>query len=186
MNHNPFHSDIINNITIICISNLPMRKAFQFRLYPTRNQEVKMNKALSICRHLYNDALGERRKQAELNRLKRDFRVFPWRKPEWIYYYERKRKLAANKTSIQKEIFSQVFQDVIKRVDMSFKNFFNGFGYPRFQDMNRYNSFTYPQLDFKIQERKLNLSKIGNVIIILHNEIEGKIKTCTIRKDKPE
>jgi len=49
--------------------------------------------------------------------------------------------------------------------------------------MNRYNSFTYPQLGFSIEDGKLILSKIGSLKIILHREIEGKIKTCTIRKD---
>ncbi len=160
-----------------------MRKTFQFRLYPTMAQEAKLNKTLSTCRHLYNDALEVRRKQAELNRLKRSFDIFPWGKPEWINKYEQMHDLATLKTSYQKEVFSQVLQDVIKRVDRSFKNFFNGFGYPRFSGMNRYNSFTYPQLGFKIQDGKLDLSKIGNVRIIMHRELEGKIKTCTIRKD---
>ncbi|MDL5503373.1 MAG: transposase, partial [Candidatus Methanoperedens sp.] len=91
--------------------------------------------------------------------------------------------MTASKTPYQKEVFSQVLQDVIKRVDRSFKNFFNGFGYPRFQGRNRYNSFTYPQSGFELQEGKLYLSKIGSLKIILHREIEGKIKTCTIRKD---
>ena len=89
----------------------------------------------------------------------------------------------SDRTPYQKEVFSQVLQDTIKRVDKSFKNFFNGFGYPRFQGRNRYNSFTYPQSGFELQEGKLYLSKIGNLKIILHREIEGKIKTCTIRKD---
>ena len=142
-----------------------------------------MSRTLSICRHLYNDSLAERKRQAELNRLKKEFDVIPWGKPEWINYYEQKRELAATKTLEQKEVFSQVLQDVIKRVDRSFKNFYNGFGYPRFQGRNRYNSFTYPQMGFSITDGKLNLSKIGNIRIILHREIEGKIKTCTIRKD---
>ncbi len=160
-----------------------MMKAFQFRIYPNKNQEVVLNRTLSTCRHLYNDALAQRKRQAELNRLKSEFDVFPWGKSEWINYYEQKRELAATKTPEQKEVFSQVLQDVIKRVDRSFKNFFNGFGYPRFQGRNRYNSFTYPQMGFSIKDGKLNLSKIGNIRIILHREIEGKIKTCTIKKE---
>lgn len=160
-----------------------MKKVYTFRIYPTRNQEIKFNRTLSICRHLYNDSLEERKRQADLNRLKREFSVFPWGLPEWINYYDQKRKLTATKTSLQKDIYSQVLQDVIKRVDRSFKNFFNGFGYPRFQGRNRYNSFTYPQSGFSIETGKLNLSKIGSIRIIQHREIEGKIKTCTIKKD---
>ncbi|MCZ7361956.1 MAG: transposase [Candidatus Methanoperedens sp.] len=160
-----------------------MKKAYQFRIYPDKNQEVVLNRTLSTCRHLYNDSLAERKRQAELNRLKKEFDVFSWGKPDWINYYDQKRELAATKTSFQKEVYSQVLQDVIKRVDRSFKNFYNGFGYPRFQGRDRYNSFTYPQSGFGLEDGKLNLSKIGNIKIIQHRELEGKIKTCTIKKD---
>jgi putative transposase len=160
-----------------------MKKACTFRIYPSKNQEVKLNKTLITCRHLYNDSLAERKREAELNKLKRDFQVFPWGKLEWIDYYSQKRELTATKTDIQKEVHSQVLQDVIKRVDRSFQNFFNGYGYPRFQGRGRYNTFTYPQSGFEINGMDLSLSKIGNVRIFQHREIEGRIKTCTIKKD---
>ena len=160
-----------------------MRKSFQFRIYPTKNQEVILNRTLSTCRHLYNDSLEERKRQAELNELERTFGVTPWGKPQWLNYYDQAKSLSGSKTDFQKNVFSQVLQNVLKRVDRSFKNFFNGFGYPRFQGRNRYNSFTYPQSGFGFKEGKLNLSKIGSIKIILHREIEGKIKTCTIKKD---
>jgi len=162
-----------------------MRKSFQFRIYPNENQEVILNRTLSTCRHLYNDSLAERKQQAELNRLKRDFQVFPWGKPDWINYYDQANQLPLSKTSYQKEVHSHVLQNTLKRVDRSFQNFFKGAGYPRFQGRNRYNSFTYPDSEsgYKLKDGKLNLSKIGNIRIILHREIEGKIKTCTIKKD---
>src|SRR3989337_3102366 len=159
-----------------------MKKTYQFRIYPDKNQEVVLNRTLSTCRHLYNDSLAERKRQAELNRLKKEFDVFSWGKPDWINYYDQKRELAATKTSFQKEVYSQVLQDVIKRVDRSFKNFYNGFGYPRFQGRDRYNSFTYPQSGFALKDGKLILSKIGTFKIIQHREIEGIIKTCTIKR----
>ena len=160
-----------------------MRKTFQFRIYPGRKQEIILNRTLTTCRHLYNEKLAERKKQSELNRLKKKFDVFPWGKPEWINYYDQKLDLTASKTFFQKEIHSQVLQDVIKRVDRSMVNFFKGFGYPRFQGRKRYNSFTYPQSGFELKYGKLYLSKIGSFKIILHREIEGKIKTCTIKRD---
>ena len=160
-----------------------MKKTYQFRIYPSRKQEVVLNRTLSTCRHLYNDSLAERKRQAELNKLRREFDVFSWGKPEWINYYDQANKLSESKTGFQKEVHSQVLQNTLKRVDRSFKNFFNGFGYPRFQGRDRYNSFTYPQMGFGIEDEKLKLSKIGNINIILHREIEGKIKTCTIKKD---
>ncbi|MCX9081517.1 MAG: RNA-guided endonuclease TnpB family protein, partial [Candidatus Methanoperedens sp.] len=87
------------------------------------------------------------------------------------------------KTPFQKEVHSQVLQNVLKRVERSFQNFYSGEGYPRFQGRNRYNSFTYPGSGLKLEDGKLILSKIGAIKIILHREIEGKIKTCTIKKD---
>ncbi|PWB49236.1 MAG: hypothetical protein C3F06_14820 [Candidatus Methanoperedenaceae archaeon] len=109
-----------------------MNKAYTFRIYPNRNQETKLNRTLSICRHLYNDALEERRRQAELNRIRREFQVFPWEKPEWISYEDQQNALPDSKTPLQKQVHSQVLQNALKRLDRSFQNFFKGFGYPRF------------------------------------------------------
>ena len=160
-----------------------MRKSFQFRIYPNKKQEVALERTLTICRHLYNDSLAERKRQAELNRLKQSFNVFPWGYPEWINYYDQANQLPLSKTAFQKEVHSQVLQNTLKRVERSFQNFFNGAGYPRFQGRNRYNSFTYPGSGLKLEDGKLNLSKIGAIKIILHRAIEGKIKTCTIKRD---
>jgi len=160
-----------------------MKRTYQFRIDPNKNQEVKLNRTLSTCRHLYNDSLAERKQQAELNRLKKEFDIFPWGKPEWINYEDQANDLSKSKTDFQKDVYSQVLQNVLRRLDRSFKNFYTGFGYPRFQGWNRYNTFTYPQSGFELESGKINLSKIGSIAIIQHREIEGKIKTCTIKKD---
>jgi putative transposase len=160
-----------------------MKKAYMFRIYPNKNQEVTMVRTLNTCRHLYNDAIAERKKQAELNRLKKQFDVFPWGKPEWIFYEDQANDLSEYKTDFQKETHSQVLQNVLKRVQKSMENFFRGSGYPRFKGRNRYDSFTYPQSGFELKDGKLILSKIGNIKIILHRDIAGKIKTCTIKRD---
>jgi len=90
-------------------------------------------------------------------------------------------------------VHSQVLQDVLRRLDKTFTNFFRRIkkgekaGYPRFKGNNRYDSFTYPQSGFALdyQKKKLRLSKIGGVTINLHRPIpaEGVIKTCTIKRD---
>jgi putative transposase len=164
------------------ISN-EMKKAYTFRIFPDKNQEVKLNRTLNTCMRLYNDALEERRKQAEHNKLKREFQVFPWGTPEWISYEDQAIELAATKTPEQKQAHSQVLQNVLKRLDRSFENLFKGFGYPRFKGRNRYCTFTYPQSGFEIKDGKLNLSKIGSMRIFQHRKIEGAVKTCTIKKD---
>jgi putative transposase len=160
-----------------------MKKAYTFRIYPSKNQEVKAIRTLDTCRHLFNDSLEERKRQAELNQLRRDFQVFPWGKAEWISYEDQANALSKTKTDIQKQVHSQVLQNALKRLDRSYQNFFNGYGYPRFKGRNRYNTFTYPQNGFEINGMNLTLSKIGTMRIFQHREIEGRIKTCTIKKD---
>ena len=161
-----------------------MNKTFQFRIYPTNNQEVRLINTLNTCRHLYNDALSERKDQAKFNKLISDWKLFPWGKPEWINYYNQATDLVKNKTEYQKQVYSQILQNVLKRIERSFKNFFEGAGYPRFQGRNRYDSFTYPQKGFEItDDGKLKLSKIVEIKIKQHREIEGQIKTCTIKRD---
>lgn len=167
----------------IDVANTGMKKAYTFRIYPNKTQEVMFNRTLSICRHLYNDCLKERKRTAEMNDLKRQFEVFPWGKPESISYEDQANILSKTKTDFHKEVYSQVLQNVLKRLDRSFQNFFRGNGYPRFKGRNRYNTFTYPQKGFEIKDGKLLLSKIGRIRIFVHREIEGKIKTCTIKKD---
>jgi putative transposase len=144
----------------IDIAKTDMKKAYTFRIYPNKNQEVIPNRTLSTCRHLYNDALAERRRQAELNRLEREFQVFTWDSPEWISYEDQQNDLPESKTPYQKEVYSQVLQNVLKRLDRSFQNFSRGNGYPRFKGRNRYNTFTYPQSGFEIKKVYVT-SKIG-------------------------
>ena len=161
-----------------------MIKTYKFRIYPSKNQEVKLISTLNTCRWLYNASLAERKHQAQMNKLYSDLQLFPLGKPERIDYYDQARNLTSSKTDEQKHVYSQVLQNVLKRIDKSFKNFFKGYGYPRFQGRNRYDSFTYPQSGFSItDDGKLKLSKIGEIKFVQHREIEGEIKTCTIKRD---
>jgi putative transposase len=154
-----------------------MRKAFKYRLYPTSEQEQTLFWTLARCRELYNAGLAER-KEAYCMAGKS------------ISYYEQKRDLPEIKGVLREEyqqIHSQVLQDVLLRLERAFKAFFRRIahgekpGYPRFQGRNRYHSFTYPQGGYTLSEKHITLSKIGSIKIKLHREIEGTIKTCTIK-----
>jgi putative transposase len=159
------------------------RKAYKFRLYPTKQQEQTLFWTLTRCRELYNAALAERKEAYRMA-------------GKSVSYYEQKRDLPEIKAEIREEyqnIHSQVLQDVLLRLDKAFKAFFrrvkNGEepGYPRFQGRNRYDSFTYPQGGYSVDVREkratLTLSKIGTLKLKLHRKIEGAIKTCTIKHE---
>ena len=149
-------------------------KTYKFRIYPTDIQVEKLEKALSTCRFLYNDCLADRKNAYE-------------RTGKSVGYYDQIYELK-NREEI--DIYAQVAQNVLRRLQKAFDGFFkrvkNGEkpGYPRFQGYDRYNSFTYPQSGFKILDNKrLRLSKIGDLKLIQHREIEGKIKAITVKRE---
>lgn len=157
--------------------NLSVRKSFQFRLYPTKSQLRKMESTLEGCRYVFNQTLALRKDAWEKDK-------------ENITLYECSSHLTIWKDFKEElyDIHSQVLQNAQQRVDLAFKAFFRRCkagenpGYPRFKGKGRYDSFTFPQAGFKLKGNKLSLSKIGDIKVINHREIEGKIKTLTIRK----
>jgi putative transposase len=155
-----------------------MKTAYKFRMYPNRQQEAMLDLTLEFCRHLYNLALAERKIAYETEGISRTYEG-----QAAMLTVEKKGN--PNLTAV----FSQVLQDVLRRLDKSFKAFFRRVkageepGYPRFKGKGWYKSFTYPQVGFKVEGTKLTLSKIGSIRIFKHREVEGKVKTCTIKKD---
>jgi len=154
-----------------------MKTAYKFRMYPNRQQEDQLEQTIDTCRRLYNLALADRKAAYETDGVSRS-------------YEDQAAMLVAEKREGNfKGVFSQVLQDVLRRLDKAFKAFFRRVkvgekpGYPRFKGAGWYKSFTYPQVGFKLEGSKITLSKIGTIRIFKHREVEGKIKTCTIKKD---
>ncbi|MCJ7443796.1 MAG: transposase [Methanotrichaceae archaeon] len=153
-----------------------MRSAYKFRIYPTRTQDVILDDTLEFCRRLWNLALADRKNAYEIEGINRS--------------YEDQAALLTEKKKIDpsfKLVFSQVLQEVLRRLKKAFDNFFRRVrqhakkkGHPRFK--KRYLSFTYPQSGFELKGSKLILAKIGSIRIFRHREIEGQIKTCTIKR----
>jgi len=151
-----------------------MIKTYKFRIYPSKKQETLLNKTLQICQQLYNHQLEYERyifaknrrfvERFELNDLLPDLKIIN------PYF---------------KLVHSQVLQDVNYRVTKAFKSFFGRIkkggkaGYPRFK--TSYNSFAFPQSGFNLN-KKLKLSKIGEIPIKLHRKINGDIKNLIIIK----
>ncbi|HMS41863.1 MAG TPA: transposase [Pyrinomonadaceae bacterium] len=137
---------------------------------------AKFKHTLELCRELYNAGLLERRDAWKLNRIVIDYFSQANQLPEI-------KKVRAD----LKFVYAQVLQDVLRRLDNSFKSFFNRVkrkeksGFPRFKGTNRYNSFCYPQRGFKLCGNKLSLSKIGTVKLWKDRELSGNIKTCEIK-----
>ena len=147
---------------------------YRYRIYPSRKQKVKIINSLKICKAIYNELLD-----ISKNTYKESGKTL--------------RKFDYNKqlTGKYSDVHSQVKQNVSDRVHKAFKNFFRRVkdksckekGFPRFK--SRVNSITFPQSGFKIlSDKRLKLSKVGNIPIILHRVPKGKIKTLTIKQNK--
>ena len=162
-----------------------MNKAFKYRLYPTRKQRDALQLTLDRNRELYNAALQERRDAWSMSRVSVTYEMQSAQLPEL-------KKIRPE----YKEIYSQILQDTLKRVDKAFKNFFRRVkagqtpGYPRFQGYDRYDSFCYPQIEklkgkptVQIENGKVILPKIGHITIKHHRPMIGKAKTATIKRE---
>ena len=157
-----------------------MRKAFRSRLCPTKVQDAELFNQLRLCRNLYNAGLEERIGAYRKAKVTRN-------------YYDQANTLSEIKEALPeyKGVYSQVLQDVLKRLDKAYQAFFRRVkagqkaGFPRFQGRDRYDSFTYPQSGFSLAQdgKSAYFSKVGNVPIRLSRPLEGKVKTATIIHD---
>ncbi len=177
------------------------RKAFKFRLYPTKKQEKVLFWTLARCRELYNAALSERKDSYQAHQRTTVSQnqetgqvvvatMIASQKVKTVTYLQQKRDLPDIKDLREEyqNIHSQVLQDVLLRLKRAFDGFFRRIeqgqdpGFPRFQGRNRYNSFTYPQGGYSLtHDSHVCLSKIGSIKVKLHREMEGTIKTATVK-----
>lgn len=137
----------------------------RFNIKPTKEQEQKLFKTLTLCRRLYNTALEQR----EICYRQRG------KSPSCA---TQKKELPALKKALPeyKEVNAQVLQDCLQRLDNAFERFFNGLaGYPRYKDREHYRSITYPQAYKQNHFKKpghIYLPKIGYVKLNNHFEFD--------------
>jgi putative transposase len=157
-------------------------KTFQYRLYPTKDQQHLLTRQLEECRWLWNTLLAERKTAWE-------------ERHESVEYYEQQAELpwlkAAERPFLQ-QVHSQVLQDVVLRLKKAFDAFFRRLkageepGYPRFRGVGRYDRLTFPQVPsgcaLNPTEKRLTVSKVGRIKVLLHRTLEGIPKTATIRR----
>lgn len=153
-------------------------KAYKFKLAPNQSFVASCERTLDVCRELYNAALQERRDAWQTGHVSVNYHAQAMQLPE----------IKAERPDL-KDVHSQVLQDTLRRLEKAFAAFFRRCkagetpGFPRFKGRDRFDSFCYPQAGFSLNGNKLTLSKIGSCRVRLSREIEGTIKTCTIRRE---
>lgn len=152
-------------------------KTYKFRLYPNKIQRETLESWLGLSCELYNAGLQERRDAWKLNKIN-------------ISYADQNKQLKDIKIVRPelKDVNSQVLQDTLRRLDKSFKAFFRRVksgekaGFPRFKSFRRYDSFSIPNTRYKIENGKFDLSRLGKIKLKQDCEIEGVMKTATVKR----
>jgi putative transposase len=162
------------------------KKAYRYRIYPDNKRQQLLNEQMWLSHTFYNKLL-ERTIKEYINDKKSKIsrKIFNGYMKDIIQ--EDKRFL---------KIYSQTRQDIRDRLIKAYQNFFKRVqrrkkgekikvGFPRFRSIDKYKSFAYPQDNgsFHIEKNMLRISRIGRMKIELHRQIQGTIKTLTIKKE---
>ena len=173
-----------------------MITAYQYKLKPTKQQIIEIDRWLAMLCAQYNYLLADRFDWYERNRSPINACPLVCHLPELRDnpdYYSQKKTLPNLKKTHPwyAEIYSQVLQDVVKRVKVTFDRFLKGdsngkrSGRDRFKQRSRYRTFLYPQVkEGCLQDNLINLPMFGLVKVILHRPVPDgfKIKTVSITK----
>jgi len=149
-------------------------KAYKLRIYPNKEQVEKLDFTLDTCRQMYNSLLAELNNQividkAQIQAMIPDLKIC---EPKFRDVYSK---------TLQYECYRLFSNLSALRV---LKGNHKKVGRLRFKGKGWFKTINYNQSGFSLdrENKKLNLSKIGNIKIKLHREVEGKIKQITIKK----
>ena len=128
---------------------------YQYKIKPTQQQIRQFEEYLNICRSVYNFAHAERKDwlESRKSQVDRCSIISEYIVPADATYpgYNNQAKaltLAKKKFPHLKLVNAQCLQQVLKRVDQAWNDFFKirDRGFPRFKSKNRLRSFIFPQL----------------------------------------
>lgn len=142
-------------------------RTYKFRIYPSKQQQILMEKHLQISKNIWNELLAMTKQSYT------DFGYFT------------SIKTLENCTK-KSGIYSQTARHIAQRLDFviwqKFKLEKKGIkrGFPRFKKKMTF--LHYPGTGFWIDD-KLRVSPFGYIKMKKHQEIKGKVKTITLKKD---
>lgn len=151
-------------------------RTYEFKLKNRKSYQNKFDKWIGICRLVYN-----------LAKETRDFAYMSRQKS--LTYNDLQNQLPELKKefSFISEVRSSVLQNVVRRLDNSYKRFLKNpseVGYPKFAKKNKYLSFEMPctNSDVRFAENGIKLSSFGTVKVFNFRRIDGKIKSARVLK----
>ena len=157
-----------------------MRRAYKYRLLPTKEQAVLINKTVGCARLVYNSMLIDYKEQLE-NGLKPKLKEVTYFKEIYDFL---------------KEVDSLALANAKLHLQAAFKSFFDSkkgkrkgkkVRFPKKHKKSKSKlSYTTNNQNgtVRLENGKLKLPKLGFVDIVLHRELEGNITSCTIEQTR--
>jgi len=157
-------------------------RAYKYRIYPNKEQSILINQTIGCSRFVYNHYLARRIELYESEK-------------QTMNYYACANDLTTLKKEYKwlKEVDSISLQQALKDLDNAYQNFFrrvkNGekeVGFPKFKSRkNPKQSYRTQTINGNIQiiDNKIKLPKLGLVKFANSRNFNGKIKSCTIRRN---
>lgn len=156
-----------------------MLRTFKYRLYPTSEQAQALSDILWVACVLYNGMLAHRRERWQESRHSVTYyeQAAMWR--DW----RNEEGSASEDENPLRMLNMTAGQQVLRRLDRAFKEFFQGKrGFPRFKKARRFSSVNYKPGDgASIKGRKLYVQNAGLITVRWHRELpDGKLKNIIV------
>lgn len=153
-----------------------MLKAYKYRIYPSKEQQILINKTLGCTRFVFNYFLDLRIKAYKLE-------------SKSLSYNDNAKVLTSLKKELKwlKEVDSISLQQALKDLDKAYKNFFRdkSVGFPKFKSKkNNKKSFRTQNVNSNVEvlENYIKLPKLGLIKYKNSRTFNGKINSATISK----
>ena len=144
---------------------------YRYKIKATKQQIRQFEQYLDICRSVYNYAHAQRKAWLESRKSRVDCcsivseYIISADTPFPNYNIQAKSLTEAKKQFPHlKTVNAQCLQQVLKRLDKAWRDFFKipGRGFPRFRSKNRFRSFVFPQLlKNSLEKNRVKLPSIG-------------------------
>ena len=151
-----------------------MLKAYKYKLEPTTEQKILLEKHIGSCRYIYNWALSLKVKSYEET-------------GKSISQFDINKRITSLKVENKwlSEVNSQSLQGMTRNLESAFTKFFREKkGFPKFKSKkNPVQAFPVPQHYFvNFETCTVKLPKIGEIKAKLHRNFTGELKTATVSK----
>ena len=158
-----------------------MEHSYRFRIYPTREQTVQMQRTFGCCRFVYNYYLAKR-----IDAYKTDKTTLGYK------------ACSADMTALKKqllwlcEVDATALQSSLRALDAAYQNFFRRvkhgekLGFPCFKSKHR-NRRSYQSkcvgTNIKVLDGAVRLPKLGEVKCRFSRKVEGRVLSATVSQE---